>query len=78
MDFFQVTCFKESRNMTIEKNLRITINLYKKLCLQLSHQIENICRSKLYQQHTQRRESFLQLLLLKVPCHFFPDRVKNL
>ena len=35
MDFFQVTCFKERKNMAVEKNLKITINFYKKLCLPL-------------------------------------------
>ena len=30
VDFFQITCFKESKNMAIEKNLRIMITIYRK------------------------------------------------
>ena len=33
MELFQITYFKESKNMAIEKNPRIAINFYKKLCL---------------------------------------------
>ena len=31
-DFFQKTCFKESNNMAVEKNIKVTINFYKKEC----------------------------------------------
>ena len=31
MVLFQITCSKESKNMMVEKNLRITITVYKKL-----------------------------------------------
>ena len=31
MDFFQIICFKEGKNMAIEENLRVTINFYKKI-----------------------------------------------
>ena len=33
MELFQMTCLKERKNLVIEKNSRITINFYKKLCL---------------------------------------------
>ena len=48
MDFFQMTCFKESKNMGVEKNLRVTINFYQKYAFQLSYGIKTIYRSKLY------------------------------
>ena len=32
-DFLQITWFKESKNMAVEKKLRLTIKFYKKLCL---------------------------------------------
>ena len=32
-ELFQIPCFKESKNMAVEKNLRVTIKFYKKLCL---------------------------------------------
>ena len=33
MDLFQITFFKEHKNMVVEKNLRVTINFYEKHCL---------------------------------------------
>ena len=33
MDFFRITCFKESKNLEVERNFKVTINFYKKLCL---------------------------------------------
>ena len=33
MDFFRITCFKESKNLAVERNFKVTINFYKKLCL---------------------------------------------
>ena len=33
MDFFQISCLKESKNMAVEKSLRVKINAYKKQCL---------------------------------------------
>ena len=32
MDFFQITCFKDRKNMVVEKKLEVTINFYKKEC----------------------------------------------
>ena len=32
-DLFQITCFKEGKNMVVEKNLKVPIKFYKKLCL---------------------------------------------
>ena len=32
-DFSQITCFKERKSMAVGKNLRVMINIYKKLCL---------------------------------------------
>ena len=29
-NFFQVTCFREHKNMLVEKNIRVTTNFYKK------------------------------------------------
>lgn len=29
-EFCQITCFKEKKNMAVEKDLRVTINIYKK------------------------------------------------
>ena len=34
-EFFLIACFKENKNMAIEKNRRITINFYKKQCLRV-------------------------------------------
>ena len=48
-DFFQNTCLKERSNMAVAPSLRVTIYLCKKYCLQLSHGIKKIHRSKLYQ-----------------------------
>ena len=31
-DFSQITCFKERKSMAVGKNLRVMINIYKKLC----------------------------------------------
>ena len=31
MDFFQITCLKESKNMAVKRNLRVTITFCKKL-----------------------------------------------
>ena len=45
MEFFQITCLKESKKMVVEENLKIKINIYKKL----SHGIKNTYQNKLYQ-----------------------------
>ena len=45
-DFFQMTCFKEDRNMAVEKNLRVTINFYKK-CLPFINGLRNSHQRKL-------------------------------
>ena len=46
-NFSQITCFKESKNMAVEKNFRLMINFSKKQVFQLSQGIKNIYRSKL-------------------------------
>ena len=46
---FQNTCLKERSNMVVAPSLLVAIYLYKKYCLQLSHGIKQIHRSKLYQ-----------------------------
>ena len=51
--------------MLFEKNLRITISFYKKLCPPVITWKNNY-RTKLYQYHTHWRKSFLELLLWKV------------
>ena len=45
---------------------------------QLSHGVKNIHRNKLYQQQMRWRESFLQLLLLKVSESFILRQSKNI
>ena len=45
--------------------------------LQLSHEIKNICQSKLYQRHTHLRKTFIQLLLLKICETFLFRQSKN-
>ena len=72
-DCFQITCFKAKKNIVVEKNLSVTINLYKKMHFSLSQQIKNIYQSMLYQQHTHWRKSFSQLLYFQR----FLDRVKT-
>ena len=44
---------------------------------QLSDGIKNIHRWKLYQEHTQWSQGFLQLLLKKFVACFFSDKVKR-
>ena len=72
-DCFQITCFKAKKNIVVEKNLSVTINLYKKMHFSLSQQIKNIYQSMLYQQHTHWRKSFSQLLYFQR----FLNRVKT-
>ena len=46
MGFFQVTGFKEIKNMTVKNNLRLTINLYKKQYVLVITWNKNIYRTK--------------------------------
>ena len=56
MDFFQIICFKESKNMAAEKNIRVmlnfckscTINKREKIILQLL--LLKVCESFLFRQ----------------------------
>ena len=48
-DFFQITYFKESKNMAIEKNLRIMITIYRKQHPSVITGNKKIYRSNLYQ-----------------------------
>ena len=47
-DFFQITCFKESKKMAVENSLGIMIKFYDNDVFQLSHGMKSICRSKLH------------------------------
>ena len=76
-DFFQITCFKESKNMAVEKNLRKTIGFYKKLpnVFRLSHGMKNIYRSKLYQYICIGEKVFCSCYFWWFVSRFFSDRV---
>ena len=45
MDLFQNNCFIECKNIVVEKNLRVTLNFYKKLLPPVYH-IKDIYQSK--------------------------------
>ena len=47
-DFFQITCFKESKKMAVKNSLGIMIKFYDNDVFQLSHGMKSICRSKLH------------------------------
>ena len=72
-DFFQNTSFKELKNMTAEKNLSLTINFYRKLCLAVISWNKKYLSKQVGAKHTHWRNSFWQLLVLKV-CELFHFR----
>ena len=70
MDSFQITYVKESKNKAVEKNLRVTINYYKELCLPVIIWNKKYIWMQVVQISYTLEKSFLQLPLLKL-CELF-------
>ena len=44
MDFFRITCFKENKNMAVERIFKLTINFYKKFTWNKKYLFKQIVR----------------------------------
>ena len=66
MASFQITYIKEIKKKAVEKNLRVTINFYKKLCLPVIIWNKKYLWMQVVPISYTLEKSFLQLALLKV------------
>ena len=78
-DFFQNTCFKESKILTVEKNLRVTKNFSKILCLPViawskTHLSKHGCISSI----DIGEIFFCSCYFWRLVSRFFSSRVTNL
>ena len=70
-NLLQITCFKEHKNMTVEKNLSVTINFYKKHCLLVvTWNKNNLSKQVVPITYTMEKRFFTVAIFLKV-CESF-------
>ena len=79
MDFFRITCFKEHKNMTVEMNLKMTINFYKRQCFPvITWNKKHLLKQVVPMTYTLEKRFFAAVILLTICESFlFRESKKN-